>query len=117
MSVTYTVGTPSITTTAVGGGSGGPAATTSLTIPITEELTAAQLAGVERPVVILLKCTRYEQGTANYTYAYEGEYLNATGAYGGYNATDHAFRYSWRTFFDVNTNAMPAGTSKKLYYT
>ena len=113
MSVTYTVGTPSITNT-LPGASTGPA-TGTLTIPITEELTAAQLAGVERPVVILLKCTRYEHGTANYTYEYKGEYLNATGAYAGYDATNHAFKYSWRNFFDVNTNAFPPVTTNKDY--
>lgn len=117
MSVSYTIGTPTISKTSPGGGSNAVPASANLAIPIVEELTAAQLAGVERPVVIALKCTRYEEGTANYTYAYEGEYLNLTGAYGGYDATNHAFRYSWRIFFDVDTNAFPVGTSKKLYDT
>ena len=114
MRVTYTIGVPSITKTAVGGAANAAPATATLSIPITEELTAAQLAGVERPVVIALKCTRYEQGSANYTYAYEGEYYNLTGAYGGYDATNHTFRYSWPIVFDANTNTIPFGTSKKI---
>lgn len=116
MSVSYTVGTPTITSTSVGGGATAVPASVNMAIPITEELTAAQLAGVERPVVIALKCTRYENGTANYTFAYEGEYYNMTSAYGGYDATNHAFRYSWPIYFDVDTNTIPAGTSKKIIH-
>ena len=112
MSVTYTVKTPIITSTNLGSSS----ASVEMTIPIKEELTVAQLAGVERPVVIILKCTRYENGTSNYTYAYEGEYYNMTNAYAGYDASSHVFRYSWPIYFDVNTNTIPAGTSKKIIH-
>lgn len=115
MSVSYTFkGTPAMISPSGGTSVSSSPAEAILTIPITEELTAAQLAGVERPVVIALKCTRYENGTSNYTFAYEGEYYNMTSAYAGYDANLHAFRYFWPIYFDVDTNTIPASTSKKI---
>lgn len=112
MSVSYTMRTPVITSTNLGSSD----ASVNMTIPITEELTVAQLAGVERPVVIVLKCTRYENGTGNYTFAYEGEYYNMTSAYAGYDTSSHWFRYAWPIYFDVDTNTIPASTSKKIIH-